>query len=176
MAADALLGNSDRLAVLSRKQKTNSKGRVTVRAAEWGLMNQANFKITATGVINTIDNDTEVVGRQLLKRLGGVTTPEAWADFLIGGGEEHLRPLGNTESATERPIPPLESLFDPGKRKLMYDALVSTVHDGGAQAHFTADSVWITKLNKIGESGRIAAINTSLQALVNTATTMENTM
>lgn len=137
VTADALLGNSDRLAVLTRKEKKSKSGKVIAKANEWALLNAANFKVTADGVIHTIDNDTEIAGRQLLKRLGTVTTPEAWAEFLIGGGEEHI--AQRDTRATERHTPPLESLFNPWKRQLMYEALVEEAKAQKVQGSLTVD-------------------------------------
>ena len=125
VAADAFLGNSDRLAAV-RPYHKNQKD-------PWGMVNSKNFKVTAGGIINTLDSDTQVAGWPLLRRLGKIITPEEWARFLIGGGVQHVGT--NAGRATERVTPDLESLFDKNKRELMFNELVGVIANskGGAQ-------------------------------------------
>jgi hypothetical protein len=114
-AADALLGNSDRVAAFQRPKTS------------WAIIKGDNFKVLANGQINTIDNDTELAGIKLLRHLGKITTPEEWARFLIGGGDEHIEDKPG-EQPTERTTAGLETLFDPAKRKIIYDELVNTTN------------------------------------------------
>jgi Domain of unknown function (DUF4157) len=157
VAADALLGNSDRLAV--QTGKTTPKG----------VLNAANFKVTAQSVINTIDNDTEIVGRALLEHLGTIDRPEAWASFLIGGGKEHFKPKGTSESATERETPDLESLFDKDKRKLMFNELVEEAKFHKVEAQFTVSFDEFDRSLCAGIAAALAGIRQHLDALVQAA-------
>jgi hypothetical protein len=126
-AADALLGNSDRVTAMQSQGASK---------AWFGQIKGDNFKVLANEEISTIDNDTQIPGLNLLRQAGNVTTAEDWAKFLISGGEEHIKanPLGLD---TERRTADLETLFDPSKRKIIYDLLVSDAQ--GSNFNITTD-------------------------------------
>ena len=120
LAADALLGNMDRLSLVK-----------TGGGDQMGYMNAANFRVTADGVLMTIDSDAQIAGHALLEQFGSITRPEEWVDFLVAGGSQHfstadggVAPGADPEA---RPTQALESLFDPEKRRLIYDAVKDSV-------------------------------------------------
>jgi hypothetical protein len=118
-AADALLGNSDRFSAV--KNEVN---------LEFAILNPANFKVTAQGIINTLDNDTQLAGLPTLRRFRAQTTPEEWVSFLVRGGKGHVpTQKSGVEVRGERITPNMEALFDPAKRRLFYDELKTTAQN-----------------------------------------------
>lgn len=112
-AGDSLLGNSDRFTAVKNEKNL-----------EFVILNPANFKVTAQGIIHTLDNDTQVAGMRTLRKFRPKTTPEEWVSFLVRGGKAHV-PTKQSEVKFqgERITPNLEALFDAAKRKLYYDEL-----------------------------------------------------
>jgi hypothetical protein len=97
-AADAVLGNSDRI---SQSKESENSNKVTI--------NTANFKIIQDSV-GAIDNDTELFSRQLLQGINPQIDTNAWVELLINGSNQsHIR---QKDQITERPTQALETLFN----------------------------------------------------------------
>lgn len=127
-AADTMLGNSDRIV-----------HNVTAGGADFVAINPGNFKVAANGVVSVLDNDTQLLSRELLQkvreRAAGVALyldADQFADMLISGyrlDQNAPRGLFNNKG--------VQDLFNPAIGSLLAVELQNTL-DAAQLANFNA--------------------------------------